>query len=273
MTAKAVTTTAPTPVSVPEQLPAIKPAAPKRQPVWPIFAWLILLAAIGTGVFYMKEIERRLGLIPTTRASVATAVTTPKTDSTSQLAVIPQGAAADSLSIASPGAADDVTVAAQKPVDSPNGDKKTTATPPVTTQSSPTTTAANPPARTDSTPAHSLLRHPWLRANGDSGPPRGVDEGIAPDVLRQLQMEELQGHLALMRRFAARGDVGRARAAYRDATDEARGLQLTDRDMSQRIMLMLSIAQRDAMQACQAAHADTLNPFRQQTDCGTLFAW
>ena len=147
--------------------------------------------------------------------------------------------------------------------------------PPVTTtQSSPATTASNPTVHNDSAaPAHSMLRHPWLRANGDSGTARALDEGIAPDVLHQLQMEELQGHLALMRRFAARGDVAHARGAYRDAADEARGLQLTDQNMSQRIMLMLSIAQREAMQACQAAHADTLNPFRTQMDCGTLFAW
>jgi serine/threonine-protein kinase len=261
----AVTATAPTPVSVPVQQPAIK-AAPKRQPVWPIFAWLILLGGIGTGIYYMQEIERRLGLLPMhTSPATSVAVPKPMPDSASQLAVIPQGEPNDSLNASSTAPADDVKTAV------PNG-MKTPA--PTTTQSSPATTASSPaPAHNDSTPAHSMLRHPWLRANGDSGAARALDEGIAPDVLHQLQMEELQGHLALMRRFASRGDVAHARGAYRDAADEARGLQLTDQNMSQRIMLMLSIAQREAMQSCQAAHADTLNPFRTQTDCGTLFAW
>ena len=258
-----VTTTEPTPVSVPEQLPVVK-QEPKRQPIWPIFAWLILLAAIGTGVYYRNEIQGRLGLLPTKRldSTVVAAVQKPVLDTAP---VVPQGEPDDSSLIAVP-----------------NGDKRPVATPPTTTQSSPTTTGASvatsqptvgTPRPDSSATAHSMLRHPWLRANGDSGSARGLDEGIAPDVLRQLQLEELQGHLALMRRFAARGDVGHARAAYRDASSEARGLQLADRDLGQRIMLWMSIAQREAMESCQAAHADTLNPFRQQTDCGTLFAW
>jgi hypothetical protein len=88
-----------------------------------------------------------------------------------------------------------------------------------------------------------------------------------------MRFDELQGHLALVRRYAARGDVAHARAAYRDASEEGRGLALGDRTIEQRINLMLSMAQRDAMQACQSAHADTLNPFAAQVDCGTLFAW
>jgi hypothetical protein len=88
-----------------------------------------------------------------------------------------------------------------------------------------------------------------------------------------MRFDELQGHLALVRRYAARGDVAHARAAYRDATEEGRGLALGDRSIEQRINLLLSYAQRDAMQACQSAHADTLNPFAAQVDCGTLFAW
>jgi hypothetical protein len=43
--------------------------------------------------------------------------------------------------------------------------------------------------------------------------------------------------------------------------------------MRSRLNLLLSMAQRDAMQACQSAHADTLNPFASQVDCGPLFAW
>jgi hypothetical protein len=120
---------------------------------------------------------------------------------------------------------------------------------------------------------HSLLPHPWLRANGDSGSARGIDDGIAPEVLQRLRFEEVQGHLALARRFAARGDVAHARAAYRDASNEARGLELGDPSMRSRLNLLLSMAQRDAMQACQSAHADTLNPFASQVDCGPLFAW
>src|SRR5256885_9855509 len=64
-----------------------------------------------------------------------------------------------------------------------------------------------------------------------------------------------------------------ARATYRDASEEGRGLALGDRTIEQRINLLLSMAQLDAMQACQSAPADTLNPFAAQMDCGTLFAW
>ena len=269
-----VTTTAPTPVSVVEQeAPPPKPAVPKRQPVWPIFAWLILIVAIGTGVFYMRQIERLLGILPG-KADSATAIASPiaTADSLPQVSVIPQGDPADSVPAppALPVKAGSSSVT-KPPADAPNAGKFSAAqgTTPTTTQ-----TAAQTAAHNDSVaPVHSMLRHPWLRANGDSGSPRAVDEGIAPDELRRMQLEELQGHLALMRRFAARGDVAHARAAYRDASDEGRGLELMDRSLSQRLKLLLSMAQRDAMQACQSAHADTLNPFASQVDCGTLFAW
>jgi hypothetical protein len=118
-----------------------------------------------------------------------------------------------------------------------------------------------------------MLPHPWLRLNGDSGvAPHNLDD-VAPEVLQRLRFDEIQGHLALTRRYAARGDVAHARAAYRDASTEARGLELSDPSIRSRLNLLLSIAQRDAMQACQSAHADTLNPFAAQVDCGPLFAW
>jgi hypothetical protein len=234
-------------------------------------------------VFYMKRIELALGLLPPSIDSART-VAAPATppaapDSLSQLAVTPQGEPADSSSLpAVSGPAARSTP--PKPTDTPNGAKPgSTSTAgaqsaSVTTAAGLTATQPQPAAHNDSAVVtRSLLRHPWLRANGDSGAARAVDEGIAPDVLRQYQMEELQGHLALMRRFAARGDVMHAREAYRDASDESRGLELTDRTLSQRLTLLLSVSQRDAMQACQSAHADTLNPFRNQVDCGTLFAW
>jgi hypothetical protein len=193
--------------------------------------------------------------------------------------VTPQGEPTDSSLV--PAAGSPATKPpSPKPGDLPNGAKPgSTSTAgaqsaPVTTVAAATSTQSQTAVHSDSLAVtHSLLRHPWLRANGDSGAARAVDEGIAPDVLRQYQLEEVQGHLALMRRFAARGDVMHARDAYRDASDESRGLELTDRTLSQRLTLLLSIAQREAMQACQSAHADTLNPFRNQVDCGTLFAW
>jgi serine/threonine protein kinase len=277
--------TATTPVSVPVQQPAIVKEAPKRQPVWPIFAWLILLVASGTGVCYLREIETALGLLPPkirAASTVAAAAPTPASmDSSTQPAVIPQGEPTDSLGVAStasatgrsPAQLPNVTVLPGSTSTAPA--TTTIMSPATTTVAATTTTSSSPaPAPTDSAaPTHSLLRHPWLRANGDSAAPRGIDEGIAPDVLRQLRIDEVQGHLALMKRYAARGDVSHARAAYRDAQDESRGLELADRSLGQRLMLMLSMAQRDAMQACQSAHADTLNPFRSQVDCGTLFAW
>src|SRR3954471_8778159 len=94
-----VVTTAPTPVSTPvheEEAPA-KRAAPKRQPVWPIFAWLILLSLIGGGFLYMRQVEQMLGLLPR-GASDTTAVVAPvaPVDSLPQVAIIPQGEATDS---------------------------------------------------------------------------------------------------------------------------------------------------------------------------------
>ena len=269
-----ITTTAPTPVNVVEQEAPPKKAPPKRQPVWPIFAWLILIAAIGTGLFYVRRIERILGIVPP-RADTATASVSQvaPTDSLPQVSLIPQGDPADSVPPAPPIPVKAGSSSVAKPGnDPPNAGKFSAAQgtiPPPTNA-----TSAQSQVHNDSVAAvHSMLRHPWLRANGDSGAPRAVDEGIAPDELRRLQLEELQGHLALTRRFAARGDVAHARVAYRDATDEARGLELMDRSLSQRLKLLLSMAQRDAMQSCQSAHADTLNPFAAQVDCGTLFAW
>ena len=272
-----------TPVSVEEQpAPAKRPEPPKRQPVWPIFAWLILVAAIGTGVFYLRQIEQVLGIQPPGTVPKPVVISTvPPTDSLLQSPVVPQGEAIDSAAQTS-----GLHSASQTPSVQPNGDKSAGGPAPATgvttsvAQTSQATTPQSaaqsppiPPTRSDSLTSRSLLRHPWLRANGDSGAPRLADEGVAPDVLRQMRFDELQGHLAQVRRYAGRGDVAHARAAYRDASEEGRGLALGDRTIEQRINLLLSMAQRDAMQACQSAHADTLNPFAAQVDCGTLFAW
>ncbi|MBW8839104.1 MAG: protein kinase, partial [Gemmatimonadetes bacterium] len=276
-----VQTTAPTPVSTPvqEAAPPKRPQPPKRQPVWPIFAWLVLISLIGTGFVYMRQIEQVLGLLPKSTAdtvAVAAPVTPP--DSLLQVSVIPQGEAKDSVS--STGAASAQGTQPAKQADKPNADKPA---PPVTVPANSVvvaapavpTTQAIAPTRSDSisSTTHSLLPHPWLRANGDSGSARAADEGVAPEVLQRMRFEEVQGHLALTRRYAARGDVAHARAAYRDASVEARGLELADPSMRPRLNLLLSIGQRDAMQACQSAHADTLNPFAAQVDCGPLFAW
>src|SRR5437764_981422 len=101
--------------------------------------------------------------------------------------------------------------------------------------------SAQSQTRTDSTLAtlRSKLPHPWLRANGDSGSARGADDNMAPEVLQRMRFEEVQGHLALTRRYAARGDVAHARAAYRDASTEARGLELSDPGMRSRLSLLL----------------------------------
>jgi len=275
-----VVTTAPTPVSVDvqEEKPVKRPEPPKRQPVWPIFAWLILIALIGGGFFYARQIEQRLGLLPP-GASDTTAVVSPvaAADSVPQVSVIPQGEASDTMPAPAP-----IPVRAVappgKPTDKPNATQQTAASSATTSPNATTSGSSSPStpiSKTDSATAstRSMLRHPWLRANGDSTAPRLIDENIAPDELRKLQLEELQGHLALMRRFAARGDVSHARAAYRDASTEARGLELADPTLRNRLSIQLATAQRDAMQACQSAHADTLNPFAAQVDCGPLFAW
>ena len=276
-----VQTTAPTPVSTPvqEAAPPKRPEPPKRQPIWPIFAWLVLLTLIGGGFVYMRQIEQALGMLPppgSDTVAVATPVTPP--DSLLQVSVIPQGEAKDSTSAA--GSAQGSTQPQARQADKPNGDKPApmVSVPANSVAVSPATTPTGPsipPTRSDSisSATHSLLPHPWLRANGDSGSARGADEGMAPEVLQRMRFEEVQGHLALTRRYAARGDVAHARAAYRDASVEARGLELADPSMRPRLNLLLSIGQRDAMQACQSAHADTLNPFAAQVDCGPLFAW
>jgi len=275
-----VQTTAQTPVSTPvqESTPRPRPQPPKRQPIWPIFAWLILIGMIGTGFIYLRQIEQRLGILPSSTSdtvAMKTAVAAP--DSLLQVSVIPQGETQDSLSAS--GANAQSSQAAGKQGDKPNADKPA---PPVTVPansiavaSAPPVTQSIPPTRSDSisSTTHSLLPHPWLRVNGDSGSARAADEGMAPEVLQRMRFEEVQGHLALTRRYAARGDVAHARAAYRDASVEARGLELADPSMRPRLNLLLSIGQREAMQACQSAHADTLNPFAAQVDCGPLFAW
>jgi serine/threonine-protein kinase len=275
-----VQTTAPTPVSTPvqESEPPRRPEPPKRQPIWPIFAWLILIALIGGGFFYMRQIEQVLGLLPppvSDTVAVATPVAPP--DSLLQVSVIPQGDAKDTTAPATPQSGGQTQA---KQGDKPNGDKPAPAVT-VPANSVAVAPAAVPgnqslaPTRSDSisSTTHSLLPHPWLRANGDSGSARVADEGVAPEVLQRMRFEEVQGHLALTKRYAARGDVAHARAAYRDASVEARGLELADPSMRPRLNLLLSIGQRDAMQACQSAHADTLNPFAAQVDCGPLFAW
>ena len=279
----AVSTTVATPANVEEQAPPKRPEAPKRQPVWPIFAWLILISALGTGYFYLHRIEQYLGIQPPgTHPKPIVISTVPPTDSM-QLSVVPQGEATDSTAAAADTSAHRATPgpSTQPNAATPPGGvtstvaqtSQPTTSQPATTQAATSQQPALPPTRSDSLTSHSLLRHPWLRASGDSGAARLADDGVAPDVLRQMRLEEVQGHLALVRRYAARGDVAHARANYRDATEEGRGLALGDRSLEQRINLMLSISQRDAMQACQSAHADTLNPFAAQVDCGTLFAW
>src|SRR5690348_9312035 len=91
----AVSTTVATPVSVEEQAPAKRPSPPKRQPVWPIFAWLILIGAIGTGYFYLQRIEQYLGIQPLgAHPKPAVISTAPPTDSM-QLSVVPQGETSD----------------------------------------------------------------------------------------------------------------------------------------------------------------------------------
>ena len=281
---RVVAPAATTPVSVEEQPEPVRFAPPARQPIWPIFAWVILVAAVISGFVFTRQIEQMLGILPSNNGTtpiVSPIATT--TDTVPQVSVIPQGEQADSLAVPSPIGGHGTV---QKPSTQPNANKATasaqTASAPApppsavttpATQQAPAQAAPPTPSRTDSLSPRSLLRHPWLRADGDSSSPRGLDEGIAPDELRRLRLEEVQGHLVLTRRFAARGDVAHARASYRDASEEARGLELGERTLSQRLNLMLSIAQRDAMQACQAAKADTLNPFAAQVDCGQLFAW
>jgi serine/threonine-protein kinase len=266
-----VITTAPTPVkSVPAQEdPAPKPV-PKRQPVWPIFAWLVLIVMIGGAFFYTRQIERMIGILPPS-ASDTTAQVSPiaASDSVPQVAVIPQGEAQDSILQPIPVAPN--AHAAPAPVPAPQTAAAQTAAQSATQTAA--QTAAHNDSATYSAPSHSMLPHPWLRVNGDSGAaPKNLDD-VAPEVLQRLRFDEVQGHLVLVRRYAARGDVAHARAAYRDASTEARGLELSDPSMRSRLNLYLSMAQRDAMQACQAARADTLNPFAAQVDCGPLFAW
>jgi hypothetical protein len=280
---KNVPTTAPTPVSVvAQEAPPNKPT-PKRQPVWPIFAWLLLIAMIGGGFVYMRQIEQALGLLPPSASDTTALIVSPvaAADSVPQVSVIPQG---EPDSISGPAAANvrGGMTPNMKPGDKPN--VATTATqapspaiagPVATPPAAPSSAQTQTQTRTESTlvALHSQLPHPWLRANGDSGSARGADDSMAPEVLQRMRFEEVQGHLALTRRYAARGDVAHARAAYRDGSTEARGLELSDPSMRSRLNLLLSMAQRDAMQACQSAHADTLNPFAAQVDCGPLFAW
>ena len=272
---------APTPVDVPAQAaPRESPAPPKRQPVWPIFAWLVLIGMIGSTYFYAQRIERLLGMLPPVRDTIALVAPVATTDSVPQVAVIPQGETAASTDSSALTAQPSLQMGQSTSVKPTTGapttpragivDTSGATKPPATT----TATQTPPPVHNDSQPhGPSLLRHPWLRANGDSGASRRVDEGIGSEDLHRMQIEELQGHLSLALRFAARGDVGHARAAFRDASEEERGIKLMDRSLAPRVDLIVRNAMGEVMRACQSAHADTLNPFASQVDCGTLFAF
>ena len=261
-----------TPVDVQSQpTPARPRPVPTKQPVWPIFAWLILLGMIGGAYFYAQRIERMLGILPPVRDTTTLVAPIATVDSVPQVAVIPQGEASpDTSALASQVASPMGQSTSVKPgVVLTAGVQHT-----VAAADSATKVAAPPPARTDSQPrGPTLLRHPWLRANGDSGEARRVDEGIGSEDLRRMKIEELEGHIALANRYAARGDVPRARTEFRYVSDESRGIKLMDRSLSGQIDLIVRNAMGDVMRACQAAHADTLNPFAAQVDCGTLFAF
>ena len=247
--------------------PEVAEPVPQRS-MWPLVFFLLFLSAGAAAVYHFRSEVRSIVASAMPRRADTIAYVPPVSpivpESLPEVAVTPQGTPSDSTKAAAP-------------------DSSKAATP-----SSPTTTApsAGPgaqPVAKDSIAKDALvppsvrrkspLRHPWLRINGDSGEYRDPGEGVGPDELQRLQMEELQGHLALGMRWASVGDVARARVTFRDAVDEARGLKLADRGLSFRIDTMLRNAQRDAYHSCQSAHTDTTNVSTSNGDCGTLFGW
>jgi hypothetical protein len=60
----------------------------------------------------------------------------------------------------------------------------------------------------------SALRHPWLRATGDTAA-RAAMPTSDPDRIRVLS-EDIQGHLQRARQFVEQGDIIKARAEFRE---------------------------------------------------------
>jgi serine/threonine-protein kinase len=242
-----------------------------RMRVWPAI-FVVLLAGVGAGwlvVTHPTEMLQLVGMVAkavpdtTTRLDASVPV-----DTLPEVSVIPQGSGTD-------------TTAA------PNDTSVVTAAVSAHPERSPHDSIARDSARvghghgrvaapnardTAAPPVPSELRHPWLRANGDSGAARELDSRSADERLQALT-EEMQGHLQLGNRLTARGDLAGARRAYRDATEEGGIIKLTfgGPQVARKIDFILLSGMRQAFQACQLAHADSTSS-AASADCGSLFA-
>jgi len=270
--------------------PVPTPEAPRRRR-WPVVL-LLLLVAGAIGSRYQREILRVAGLLTAAADDTTATVPVALPEDMPEVALIPQGSSGagqsrgttSTSSAASDAHATHDTAAALRdthPTPRPpqsGGPQNAGASSSAGNQRPPAgvtaTQAATAASRSDAeTRSRNPLRHPWLRANGDSGAARDIGDGSGPDELLQAQLDEIQGHLALGIRYASRADVGHARASFKDAVDEGRGLKLADRSLTARIDLYIRNAMREASQACQGARADTTNAAAAAADCGTLFAW
>ena len=123
-------------------------------------------------------------------------------------------------------------------------------------------------------PAPNVLRHPWLRANGDSGSMLRVSADAPAEDRLAAMADELRGHVQLGLRRIAAHDFAGARAAFRDANDEARILKFTfpEPRVTRRVDALMLNGMRDAFRACELARGDTTNTDSVSVDCGALFS-
>jgi hypothetical protein len=249
---------------------------------------LVIAGALGTR--YQRQILRAAGLLTAAADDTTATVPVAMPEELPDVALIPQGNSSTTQPAGGTAAPATTSAAAHDTAAAPRDTHPAARLP--ESAASPNAGASSnsggqrPPAGATATQAATAnsradaearsrnpLRHPWLRANGDSGAARDIGDGSGPDELLHAQLDELQGHLSLGIRYASRADVAHARAAFRDAVDEGRGLKLADRSLTGRIDLYVRNAMREASQACQIARADTTNAAAAAADCGTLFAW
>lgn len=122
--------------------------------------------------------------------------------------------------------------------------------------------------------APNVLRHPWLRANGDSGSTLRIGADAPPEDRLAGMADELRGHVQLGLRRIAAHDFAGARAAFRDANDEARILKFTfpEPRVTRRVDALMLNGMRDAFRACELARGDSTDTDSVSVDCGALFS-
>jgi len=134
---------------------------------------------------------------------------------------------------------------------SPGTDSPAAAAPPPAPTTSGDTTAANRARQL------ARMRHTWLRASGDTAAIGATMPASDADRIRVLG-DDIQGHLQRARDFIQRGEIGQARAEYRDMMPVANVLhQLYAGTPGQmRVEQSIRAAVAQSLMACRSALQD-----------------